>query len=828
MSIKKSIRILLIAASMIPVILVSFLAHGFLTNKLIDVNTNNLVRTSITSISGLESLINNQQTEVTLLSLQNELINYVRQSNRTGYTVPDSMNELLKERCNIYNGCEYILLYNKRQEIIASSDSQLIGTRTQSEKSLNYMFTTKEIAIGKDGLKLINKGNEPIYTLDIGSPILDPSSGMVLGYIVSTINTNYFKNYLNSLIIDETGFAILLDEGGNMIYHPNANLIGTTINPPQIAELATRYNNGFIEKSGSFQNTYEGRDQVYGYCVLPQLNWILLMKQDIASIKSLTNFMLSLLTTVCLLLLIVISLCTNFVAKQYSTPIIALRDAMRTASDGNLTVQSNIKCNNEIGELSKNFNKMLHIIRTNYQDLESMHEELLLNEEQLRSNYDHIEYLAYHDTLTNLPNKLAFFDHVNAVLMSSSPQKDLHASYFVDLDNFKTVNDTLGHEYGDALLVKTAALLASVLHSDGMLARAGGDEFLLFRDHIPSTEDAVLFAAKIIDLFKDPLDLDGEIVYVSMSIGISIYPENGLTSNVLIKNADIAMYKSKDTGKNKFTLFDRKMEEELSRHTLIIDVLRNAIENNEIYLQYQPLMELKTNSIVGFEALMRIYNKKLGYINPSEFIPIAEESGLIIQLSSWLLKEACTFTKHMLDSGAKPRSVSVNISSVQINRPGFISTLSEILEETKLPPEYLELEITESTLVSSLLDATILLKNLQNIGVKISLDDFGTGYSSLNYLTKMPINTLKIDKSFIDNICTSEKDSCIAESIIQLAHSLDIQVVAEGVEQEEQLCLLRAKRCDIIQGYVYSPPLHPEDLLEAIKEDDLVTQCSLF
>lgn len=828
MSIKKSIRILLIAASMIPVILVSVLAHGFLTNKLIDVNTDNLERTSITSIRGLESLIKNQQTEVTLLSLQDDLIEFARKSNRTGETFPNEINKLLKNRCSIYNDCEHILLYNKRQEIIAGSDSELVGTPPQAEKTLNYMFTTKNTAIGMDGLKLIDKNGASVYALDIGAPLLDPSSGMVLGYIVSTISTDYFRSFLNSLTIDHTGYAILLDKDGNIIYHPDDSLIGTKIGSDRLSSIVKDYNTGLIGKSGSFSYYYEDTHQVYGYSILPGLNWVLLMKQNTASIKSLTNFMLSLLTTVCLILLVVITLCANLITKQYSTPIIALRDAMRTASDGNLTVQSNIKSNNELGELSKNFNKMLHIIRTNYQDLESMHEELLLNEEQLRSNYDHIEFLAYHDTLTNLPNKLAFLDYVNAVLLSSSPQETLHAVYFVDLDNFKTVNDTLGHEYGDALLVKTAALLSSALQSTGMLARAGGDEFLLFREAIPSTRDAVLFASQIIELFKNPLDLDGEIIYVSMSIGISIYPENGLTSNVLIKNADIAMYKSKDTGKNKFTLFDKKMEEELNRNTLIIEVLRNAIESNEIYIQYQPLMELESNNIIGFEALMRIHSERLGYIAPSEFIPIAEESGFIIELSSWLLREACTFNKSMIDSGASPRPVSVNISSVQINRPGFVTTLAEILEETNLPPEYLELELTESTLVSSLVDATILLRKLQQIGVKISLDDFGTGYSSLNYLTKLPIDTLKIDKSFIDNICINEKDSCIAEAIIHLAHSLDIRVVAEGVEQEEQLCLLRSKRCDIIQGYIYSPPLHPEDLLEVIREDDLVTQCSLF
>jgi EAL domain-containing protein (putative c-di-GMP-specific phosphodiesterase class I) len=364
--------------------------------------------------------------------------------------------------------------------------------------------------------------------------------------------------------------------------------------------------------------------------------------------------------------------------------------------------------------------------------------------------------------------------------------------------------------------------------SEGMLARAGGDEFLLFKENIPSKESAVDFASQIIDYFKYPMDLEGEIVYVSMSIGISIYPENGISPNTLIKNSDIAMYKSKDTGKNKFTLFDKKMEEELNRNALIIEVLRGAIENHEIYIQYQPFLELKSNNVIGYEALMRIHNERLGHITPEEFIPIAEESGLIIELSSWLLKEVCRFNKNIIDLGATPRLVSVNISSVQINRPGFVSLLSEILEETQLPPQYLELEITESTLVSSIMDATKLLNSLQNLGVKVSLDDFGTGYSSLNYLTKMPINTLKIDKSFIDNICTSRKDSFIAESIIQLAHSLDIRVVAEGVESEEQLIMLKEQKCDIVQGFVYSPPLHSSALLDNIREDDLISQCSLF
>ncbi|MHB8128150.1 MAG: bifunctional diguanylate cyclase/phosphodiesterase, partial [Mobilitalea sp.] len=731
-------------------------------------------------------------------------------------------------RCRSYRDCEQISLYNINNEIIASSNLSFIGTDTNSDLALTYMSDTKSVALGVGGLKPLKISGTTVYTIDIGSPLLDSNTGSILGYVVSTIRSSYFEEFLSSITIGDTGFAILLDSEGTIVYHPSLDLIGKNINSEKLSQIVSNYNKGSARPSGTFEYFFNNTNQTYAYCVFPSLNWVLLVKQDISEIKSITTIMLSLLFFICAILLFVIIIFANTLSRQFSTPIIALRDAMRTASDGNLTVQSNIKSNNELGELSKNFNKMIHIIKTNYEDLESMHEELLSNEEQLRSNYDHIEFLAYHDTLTNLPNKLAFLDYVNAVLVSSPAEHKIHAVYFLDLDNFKTVNDTLGHEYGDSLLVKTAQMLTSILGSNGMLARAGGDEFLLFKENISSKDCAVDFASQVIETFRSPLDLDGEIVYVSMSIGISIYPENGISPNALIKNSDIAMYKSKDTGKNKFTIFDRKMEEELNRNTLIIEVLRNAIDNQEVYIQYQPLIELKSNNVIGFEALMRIRSDRLGNITPDEFIPIAEESGLIIELSSWLLREACIFNKKLIDRGATPRPVSVNISSVQINRPGFVALLSDILVETQLPPQFLELEITESTLVSSIMDATKLLNNLQNIGVRVSLDDFGTGYSSLNYLTKMPIDTLKIDKSFIDNICFSNKDSCIAESIIQLAHSLDIKVVAEGVEHEDQLTLLRAQRCDIIQGFIFSAPLHPSALLDVIREDDLITQTSLF
>lgn len=778
----------------------------------------NLVKASELSRSGLEAMIETQKTEINILSQQDDIINLVRLKRQSDSFLTNSVNKTLQGRIKTNPNWRLLTLYNKDRLIIASSDIDHIGHNDKENLTLSYVFATRKPAVGVSGINPDPQDLSKLNTIEIGYPIHDNiDNNPPLGYLVATLHLSYFDNYLDNITFGETGYAFLLNHNGNILYHPDETRIGERITSSKLSNLVNDFNKGQIKSSGSFDYYYNDSHQIYGYCIIPELDWVLLSTQDTSEVLSMTSLILTLLILVCAILLIVIVIFAHSFSKRFTEPIISLRDAMKTASDGDLSVQSNIKDKNELGELSKNFNKMIHIIKTNYEDLTSMHDELLTNEEQLRNNYDHIEYLAYHDTLTSLPNKLAFLDYVNASLISSSGAKKSHAIYFIDLDDFKTVNDTLGHEYGDSLLVKTSQMLAN-LGENNMLARVGGDEFLVFRENISSKEEVIEYAEMIIDCFSHPIEIEEESIYITLSIGIAIYPDNGLTPNALIKNADIAMYKSKDTGKNKYTIFDSKMEDELNRNIAIIEILRTAIENKNIYLQYQPQYELKTNSIIGFEALMRIHSNNLGFLIPDEFIPAAEESGLIVELSAWLIREACSFNKNLFDHGIAPRHVSVNISSVQINRPGFIEFISDVLEETGLPAQYLEIEITESTLVSSIMDASTLLLDLRKLGVKISLDDFGTGYSSLNYLTNMPIDTLKIDKSFIDNICTSKKDARIAQSIITLAHSLNIKVIAEGVETEEQLKLLRSQNCDMVQGFVFSQPLHPEELEDLIRK----------
>lgn len=502
----------------------------------------------------------------------------------------------------------------------------------------------------------------------------------------------------------------------------------------------------------------------------------------------------------------------TYMSLTFTKPIQSLLTAIREASNGNLNARCEIRTKNEIGELARTFNKMLHIISSNYEDLTSMHEELLANEEELHKNYDHIEFLAYHDVLTQLPNKLAFYEKVYNTISSPGAIDRKHAIYFVDLDNFKNVNDTLGHDYGDILLTQTAQKLNSMIRGGDILSRAGGDEFLIFRANISTIDEATQFGEEILRAFQEPFDLNGEIAYISMSIGISIYPLNGLSHTVLIKNADIAMYHSKDTGKNKLTIFTSTMEEQLQREAEVLDCLRQVLDNHEIYLEYQPQVQLSDNRVAGYEALMRINSAKLGLISPVEFIPVAETNGLIYDLGIWALREACTMNKNLIDRGYAPHPVAVNLSSLQLNRTGFLDELVHILQETGLPPEYLEVELTESMLVSSVTDAATMLQQIRALGIRVSLDDFGTGYSSLNYLAQLPINTLKIDKSFVDNVCHYDQAAHLVESIISLAHGLDITVIAEGVEEGNQLAFLHAQHCDLVQGYLVGKPLSPEQL----------------
>lgn len=423
-----------------------------------------------------------------------------------------------------------------------------------------------------------------------------------------------------------------------------------------------------------------------------------------------------------------------------------------------------------------------------------------------------VNRLAYYDTLTDLPNRALFEDRLRqAVAMARRTAKTL-AILFIALDQVKKVNDTLGHEPGDQLLRQVASRLQSCITESSTVARFGGDEFALLLTEIRGTEDVVETIASISESLKTSFDLGGHELFASACVGVSLYPLDGQDFQGLLKNAGAALYRAKRLGGNNYQFYTADMHALASKRLALETSMRHAIENGEFIVHYQPRLLSDSLQITGVEALVRWQHPQLGLIPPAEFIPLAEDTGLIVPIGEWVLKTACKQNKVWQSEGWAAMHVAVNLSARQFQHPGILDSVVRTLEETGLAPEHLELELTESSIMSNADFAIDVLSGLKSMGVKITIDDFGTGFSSLSYLKRLPIDTLKIDQSFVRDAPTDPDDAALVMAIITLAHNLRLTVVAEGVETEEQLKLLRLLRCDEIQGYLFSPPVAAEAL----------------
>ncbi|PRR81524.1 sensor domain-containing protein [Clostridium vincentii] len=434
-----------------------------------------------------------------------------------------------------------------------------------------------------------------------------------------------------------------------------------------------------------------------------------------------------------------------------------------------------------------------------------------------------IIHMAYHDFLTDLPNRSFFIDKLKNALSLSGSKNSKVAVIFLDLDNFKKINDTLGHSIGDKLLIKVAERISSCMRKDDILARLGGDEFSVLIENVKNKDEIIPLIEKINTVFEDPFNINNNLINLTVSMGISVYPDDGQTVGALLKNADMAMYKAKYLGKDTFMLFNIKMKEELTRKVKIESMIPIALKNNEFILYYQPQYETKTGKLRGFEALIRWNSPELGFLNPLEFISIAEESGLIVQIGEWVLKTAAIMGKKISEIYDTQVMMSVNISPIQLKQKNFVNLVIEAISNSGINPKLLELEVTEGVLIDSYDNSIEILNKLKEIGISIALDDFGTGYSSLSYLKKLPINVLKIDKCFIDEIESRDNENTFVETIVSLAHKLNIETLAEGVENEEQLKYLEKAQCYTIQGYYFSKPV-PESMIEGIikRNNDLL------
>jgi diguanylate cyclase (GGDEF)-like protein/PAS domain S-box-containing protein len=431
-----------------------------------------------------------------------------------------------------------------------------------------------------------------------------------------------------------------------------------------------------------------------------------------------------------------------------------------------------------------------------------------------------IQFMAYHDSLTGLSNRNRFMKHLNEVLFHQ--EMKMHAVLFIDLDRFKIINDTKGHSVGDIILQKVARRLENAVQSDGLVSRQGGDEFIILLEDI-NLEKTSQIAQQILDEFTIPYEVGSDEFYVTPSIGISTYPTDGNDEETLIKNADTAMYQAKERGKNNFQFYSNNLGGITTWKMKVENGLRRALEQNQLMLYYQPQLDLLTGEIVGVEALIRWNHSEYGFIPPSKFIPLAEETGLIVPLGKWILREACNQRKVWRDLGYKDFPIAVNVSVRQFQDDQFIEFIAEMLRQVGLEANYLELEITES-IMQNLENSTIIFNQLKNLGVLLSVDDFGTGYSSLSYLKHLPIDKIKIDKSFVDDIINHSNQEMMVKTIIDMGHNLKFKVIAEGIETEEQVIFLKEHGCQIGQGYYYSRPLPAKGLEEFLVKNNVPEQ----
>jgi len=439
---------------------------------------------------------------------------------------------------------------------------------------------------------------------------------------------------------------------------------------------------------------------------------------------------------------------------------------------------------------------------------------------------DEITHMAYHDWLTDLPNRRKFNTELKRHLQEAKTQNQPLALMYVDMDHFKSINDSLGHFVGDTVIQMMAKRLKKSLRKSDLVARVGGDEFNIL---LPNTnrEFAVEMAEQIMEVFKEPFLIDNYELFVTACTGVSIFPYDGEEAGVLVKNADAALYRAKEQGKNSFKVFHSGMNIQSYRSFNLQNDLRKALERNEFKLVYQPRINIETSKITSAEALIRWDHPNWGIILPSEFIPLAEESGQIVEISKWVLEEACRQNKSWQNAGLEPIRIAVNFSSQQFLQKDLIESISHILNKTGTTPEMIEIEITESVIFKNELAMTHTLKKLRNMGIYLSMDDFGMGYSSLKYLRQFPVHALKIDRSFIHDLTSNSQESIsLISAIVSLAHSLNMAVIAEGVEVEAQLNLLRELECEEFQGYLFSPPVSApefEDFLLKSQEKEVAT-----
>lgn len=688
------------------------------------------------------------------------------------FLLPDGYEDARSTLTPIPNASEY------------EGDTDFFKVLSQStDETLAYISTPP------DNEKVALQVARPIKLIDLTTQDPLNSTPTLRGYLVVTMQLDFMVEQMAASRIGKNGHTFIVNNEGKIIFHQNPAQVGQYI-PASLLDKALETAHSkqlapvlYLE----FDNLLSARRLHDGLLLIGMLPEKELLQEGRRLGTVVAWIILGTLVLIIIALLISIRLLMVKPLKQ-------LRVAVREIGYGNLTPKISLSSNDELGQLVLSFQKMAG------------------NLEKSRLK---IEHLAYHDSLTGLPNRFQAHEALRHMISVAQRQSSKLAVLFLDLDNFKRINDTLGHQIGDQLLKKMATRLSSVLREEDLihrnnsdlLARLGGDEFVILLPNIENSLDAARVCSRIINMMKEPFHFDNKEIYSSTSIGISLFPDDGTEVDDLIKRADAAMYQAKEQGRNNFQFYSASYNLAAFEHVSLEGRLRRALKNNELELYYQPLVQTKTGKVVGLEALLRWNNPTEGLIPPDRFIPIAEDSGLILPIGEWVLHEATRQLSAWHAAKITDASVSVNVSTIQLQRQNLAAIVNQVLLENKLKPHHLELEITETALMRIKPEVIQSLDSMRKKGVTISLDDFGTGYSSLSVLQELPISKLKVDKSFVQDMLIAPKDAAIVSAVLFIAKSLGLQSTAEGVETPEQAARLAQEGCDQLQGYLLCRPL---------------------
>ncbi|MBU1190760.1 MAG: EAL domain-containing protein [Gammaproteobacteria bacterium] len=648
--------------------------------------------------------------------------------------------------------------------------------------------------VGK-AIKLRDAGQDPIL-----------SKPLLRGYLVLTVDLKSIGDLVTKSLHGADGGLFAIDRDGVIRMHADAARIGTSLAPDVVDALQD-----LGESNAEYAGLLDGERSHFQAAKISDNLWFVAAYPE-SQLRANADLLARTVAGITLLAVIILVAASFwFMNAVFIRPVQKLSAAARQVREGNLRVDLDVRSGDEIGDLAKAFREM--------------GEGLYASQEQIR-------FHAYHDNLTGLPNRFMFREHLEQAVTHAKHSNEILGVLFADVDGFKRVNDTLGHHAGDELLKAISERVRSVVRSQDLMGRAGdpepamnvvsrigGDEFVVLVTQMEYPVEAGKIAQRIIDVISMPFMIAGQEIYIGISIGIAILPADTDNAEDLLRHADVAMFHAKAAGKNNFQFYSRTMNAVATNTLALESRLHRAMERDELFLVYQPKIDLCSGRTLGVEALIRWNHPEEGMIPPDVFIPVAEEVGMINAIGEWVLRNACQQVRAWEQTLARDLIVAVNISSHQIANQHFGATVQKIIHETGLSPGHLEFEMTETAVMQmeSVVDETF--RMIRDLGITISLDDFGTGYSSLSHLRRFPINFLKIDRSFVDEALTNVDDRAIVSAIIGMAQNLGLQVVAEGVETREQADFLREKGCDFAQGYFFGRPMSAENILTHLHDE---------